>query len=451
MMRPRPWTPADIDGKVVWIVGDDDHPREVDGLMAGLRNRAAPGVLCPPQTPNLINLGTSEAFNGRRLIVSQGMAGASMGYYVPNTFDALRGRSGVTVCGVWWARSAASGGNSILTIFNSGPGHYTKTPVLGVIITGQICVFGLSAVAGELGVDKTGYGNLVLDRGIAQWPAVRRMSAAVDFAAQQVRHRSATLNGTTAIATSLPAIEDARASRPIQIGYVGSYGAANRGFGEILVFDRALSDDELDLVDGYLAHAWGLQDSLADAHPYKAAPPTVDAWDGESISPDAEGVADSRRAPEGTILVQQNAAGEFALCLHASQPGLALDDGLQSAVLVSLFSDARISEDEAQALAIDDRRGWWAAGLAPADGAWGSRLWALDRAKASPETARQAEQRAQEALLWMIDDAIASRVDCAAQWVHSASGARLELRVTVRPSKHLISRYGEVWEATYDL
>ena len=44
---------------------------------------------------------------------------------------------------------------------------------------------------------------------------------------------------------------------------------------ECIVFTTRLSDADFDRVNGYLAHKWGLQDSLPAEHPYKDAPPTA--------------------------------------------------------------------------------------------------------------------------------------------------------------------------------
>lgn len=220
---------------------------------------------------------------------------------------------------------------------------------------------------------------------------------------------------------------------------------------ELIVVPAALSTADRQKVEGYLAHRWGLSESLPADHPYKSAPPVVEEWDGVSLSDDAEAALDDRAAPIGTLLLRQDADGNLRLAKHKAQAGLALDDTLASAVLVSLFSDAPASEDEAGLLSLSDRHGWWADALAPADGAWGSRLWCLDRTKPSAESARLAEERAKEALSWMIADGIAASIDAEASWVRGTSGARMELAVTIRPTPRLVSRYGEFWRATYEL
>ena len=48
--------------------------------------------------------------------------------------------------------------------------------------------------------------------------------------------------------------------------------------GELLIYNTALTDAEISSIEGYLAHKWGLQSSLASSHTWKSAPPNVTAW-----------------------------------------------------------------------------------------------------------------------------------------------------------------------------
>lgn len=91
---------------------------------------------------------------------------------------------------------------------------------------------------------------------------------------------------------------------------------------------------------------------------------------------------------------------------------LQLDDGLNTAILVSLFSDRRARTDDQLPGASDDRRGWWADAYPQIDGDLiGSRLWLLSREKELAETLRRAREYAQEALDWLVADGIAARVE----------------------------------------
>lgn len=100
---------------------------------------------------------------------------------------------------------------------------------------------------------------------------------------------------------------------------------------------------------------------------------------------------------------------------------LATEDGLRTAVIVSLFTDRRAEADDEIPDGGDDRRGWWADSI-------GSRLWLLARAKETPDTLARARAYAIEALQWLIDDGVATAVDVTAEWVRHGV---LALRVAV--------------------
>lgn len=88
------------------------------------------------------------------------------------------------------------------------------------------------------------------------------------------------------------------------------------------------------------------------------------------------------------------------------------DDGLETAVILSLFCDRRATPEQLPAeLPADDLRGWWGDIKPEADGDLiGSHLWLLAREKQLPGTLAKAKQYATEALEWMIDDKVAERV-----------------------------------------
>jgi phage gp46-like protein len=91
------------------------------------------------------------------------------------------------------------------------------------------------------------------------------------------------------------------------------------------------------------------------------------------------------------------------------------DDGLLTAVLLSLFSDRQARPDDVLPNADhadDDRRGWWGDDLNDdVSDRIGSRLWLNQSAKALPQVLVRDREYALEALQWMIDDGIASRIE----------------------------------------
>lgn len=119
-------------------------------------------------------------------------------------------------------------------------------------------------------------------------------------------------------------------------------------------------------------------------------------------------------------------------------PGLATDHNLETAVLLSLWTDASARPDDVIPDGTDDRRGWWGNWQAPEDIELGSRLWLLAREKSTEETRQRAEEYAAEALAWMLDDAapwgrVAARVDVEARYleVGAVPPSTLLLRVQI--------------------
>lgn len=86
------------------------------------------------------------------------------------------------------------------------------------------------------------------------------------------------------------------------------------------------------------------------------------------------------------------------------------DDGLENAVLISLFSDRFVSFED---LPVEetDPRGWWGDAISDTEGDQiGSRLWLVDRSKITIENANRLRDFAKESLQWLIDDGVAASV-----------------------------------------
>lgn len=117
-------------------------------------------------------------------------------------------------------------------------------------------------------------------------------------------------------------------------------------------------------------------------------------------------------------------------------PALTVDDGLETAVVISLFTDRLAGEGEAPSV---DRRGWWGDAYAEVPGdRIGSRLWLLMRAKQTPQVLGQAELYCREALQWLIDDGVASAVDVAAEWTRSGM---LGLQIAITRSAEPVAQF----------
>lgn len=109
-----------------------------------------------------------------------------------------------------------------------------------------------------------------------------------------------------------------------------------------------------------------------------------------------------------TVFVDLDRGADLAL----EQFALATDDGLETAVILSLFSDARAHDDDALPIGQTDRRGWWAdAYPVEAGDRFGSRLWLLRASKQLQQALNDAKQYAEEALAWLVDDGVAKKIE----------------------------------------
>ena len=128
---------------------------------------------------------------------------------------------------------------------------------------------------------------------------------------------------------------------------------------------------------------------------------------------------------------------------------LAVDDGLETAVLLSLFTDAPATDDELRAAGLtrDQNRGaWWGNDYPEVDGdVWGSKLWLLARAKRTDETLARARDYAVQAVAWMITDGLAARVPITTAW-YERTGFLVVGAQMWRPGD-LQPRWRRVWDA----
>lgn len=106
--------------------------------------------------------------------------------------------------------------------------------------------------------------------------------------------------------------------------------------------------------------------------------------------------------------------GKFTLGLENGD--LVKDDGLETAVIISLFTDKRAKDDELPA-GEETKRGWWADMFPEVDqDQIGSKLWLLQRSKRVNETLRKFEDYTREALNWLIEDGVAGSIEVSASY-----------------------------------
>jgi len=127
------------------------------------------------------------------------------------------------------------------------------------------------------------------------------------------------------------------------------------------------------------------------------------------------------------ILLSFSTSGDLAL----SCCDLAKEDGLRTAVTISLFTDRRADANELPE-GESDPRGWWGDGLADeGEGPIGSKLWLIAREKQTETVRQRAEEYAREALVWLVEDGHAEAVSISASWLErGVLGLAVEVHVS---------------------
>jgi phage gp46-like protein len=117
---------------------------------------------------------------------------------------------------------------------------------------------------------------------------------------------------------------------------------------------------------------------------------------------------------------------------------------LVRAVLISLFTWRHANTDDD--LPGDQRMGWWGDSfpMVP-DDRIGSRLWMLARAKMVPETASRAQEYAEEALKWMVEDGVAARVVVVTE-LQGQDRLAINTQIYRKDGTLLDLRFSNVWE-----
>lgn len=115
----------------------------------------------------------------------------------------------------------------------------------------------------------------------------------------------------------------------------------------------------------------------------------------------------------------------FDLAL-SHQLDLYTDNTLNTAIVISLFTDRYDPETKTG--------GYWGDEATENTVLMGSRLWKLQRAKVTTEALRSAEDYADEALQWMLDDKLIISLETVASWQYINNKHQLTLSVVAMPT-----------------
>jgi len=140
------------------------------------------------------------------------------------------------------------------------------------------------------------------------------------------------------------------------------------------------------------------------------------------------------------IVLDEYGTGDLVM----SGADLLLDEGLETAVIISMFTDRQVEDDELPD-SETDRRGYWG-DIANEDSndKTGSKLWLLAREKSTEVVADRAKQYTEEALQWLKDDGVTNSIEVTT--TIPRPGALL-IEVTIaRPSTNVSFRFDYLWQ-----
>jgi len=127
---------------------------------------------------------------------------------------------------------------------------------------------------------------------------------------------------------------------------------------------------------------------------------------------------------------------------------LVSDEGLETAVVISLFTDRKADEDDILPDPDGSKRGWWGdLGSGIENDQIGSKLWLLEREKTTEETLVRAKQYIFDALQWMIDDGITNKIEVDVERQGSITPILAFLVKIYKNTTILNISFNEQWEA----
>ena len=135
--------------------------------------------------------------------------------------------------------------------------------------------------------------------------------------------------------------------------------------------------------------------------------------------------------------------GDFIL----ENDDLVIDPGLEASVLISLFTNRRVSQDELPSINAD-QQGWV---FEQVDGfAYGSRLWLLERSKMTDENITLTRNYAAEALQWMTLEGVAHVVDID---VFRFNKTHINMTVNIRKDGNILLNmlFEDLWSGQFGL
>ncbi len=130
---------------------------------------------------------------------------------------------------------------------------------------------------------------------------------------------------------------------------------------------------------------------------------------------------------------------------------LTREEGLITAVLISLYTDRRASSGDV----IDnpeDKKGWWGDLVPDTGDRIGSKLWQYSRSKTTQDTLVKVKKILKECLQWMIDDGVAKKIEVTTERFGTVGNDKLGAIIKIyrrKEDESLTIKFDDLWEAEY--
>jgi len=142
------------------------------------------------------------------------------------------------------------------------------------------------------------------------------------------------------------------------------------------------------------------------------------------------------------FLLQPDENGIYDLVVEDSQ--FASSDGFETAVVTSLYTDARAPE--VQVPEASNRRGWVGNALDISRGLeLGGLLWLLSQKRMTDETLNLARSYSKDSFQWMLTDNVAQNIDIQ---VTQTDKREIKIAVSITDLNNTIKRYITLWRTT---
>lgn len=271
-----PWTPSQIT-TALWLDAADSSTVTADGsnLISQVndksgnnRNFTASSGARPTYSSSTLNGLAVFTYSGSQWLTSSSSAA---------TWNFLHHSGGAEVVGVWKAGNT-SDPNTLYGFWGTNGGTVNSEGIYQRWDDRSANNFNNALVIATYASS----GTIILDassNSVHAANAATILGASLNLnsstAANKTRHivNGVVLAGNNTINSN---VANTTATYALQIGAAGNNVWSLTGYvAEFLVFNSQLSTTNRQLVEGYLAHKWGLTANLPSDHPYKSAAPTV--------------------------------------------------------------------------------------------------------------------------------------------------------------------------------